>query len=174
MAFDAYLFIKGVTGESQAKIDPKPAGMTDVQMDIYSFSFGASNPVTIGSNTAGMGGGKVSISSVSIMKKSDNASPLLFQACCTGQHYTDAVLILRKASGKDKKQNTFLEYVLKEVYIESIQWSGSSGGDDTPTESISLAFAEIQITNYTQNALGAVAKGNGAGWNLKQVDQTAA
>jgi type VI secretion system secreted protein Hcp len=173
MAYDAYLFIKGVVGESTAKIDPKPAGMTDAPMDIFSFSFGASNPVTVGSNTAGMGGGKVSISSLSIMKKSDDASPVLFQACCTGQHYTDAVIILRKAAGTAKKQMTFIEYVLKEVYIESIQWSGSSGGDDTPTESISLAFAEIQITNHKQQADGSLVKGKGASWNLKQVDQAA-
>jgi type VI secretion system secreted protein Hcp len=32
--------------------------------------------------------------------------------------------------------------------IESIQWSGSSGGDDTPSESVSMAYGELTI-NYT-------------------------
>ena len=29
--------------------------------------------------------------------------------------------------------------------VESVQWSGSSGGDDTPTESVSFAFAKVEI-----------------------------
>ena len=34
--------------------------------------------------------------------------------------------------------------------VESIQWSGSSGGDDTPTESVSFAFAKVKVTYSKQ------------------------
>jgi type VI secretion system secreted protein Hcp len=36
------------------------------------------------------------------------------------------------------------------VMIESIQWSGSSGGDDTPSESVSFAFGAFSISYWPQ------------------------
>lgn len=173
MAFDAYLFIDTVVGESTATFTTKPNGMSNAPMDIYSFSFGASNPVTIGSGTGGSGGGRVSLSSFNVMKKSDDASPLLFMACANGEHYAKATVVLRKAGGASNKQSVFLEYDFTEVFVESIQWSGSSGGDDTPTESISFAFKSIAITNYKQDATGKLAKGNGASWDVTLVGAAA-
>ncbi len=167
MAFDAYLFIATVDGEATATIDPKPNGLSTVPMEIFSFSFGASNPTTVGTHSGGMSAGKVSVSSFNFMKRSDNASPKLFQMCCEGDHVDKASLILRKAGGKDNKQSTFLQYDFEQVYVDSIQWSGSGGGDDTPTESVSLAFGKVTITNYIQDtAKGGLKKGNGASWDL--------
>jgi len=51
--------------------------------------------------------------------------------------------------------------------VESVQWSGSSGGDDTPTESVSFAFGTVKITYNLQNsATGEVKKGSEASWDL--------
>lgn len=159
MAFDSYLKLEGVKGSAQAK------GF-DKAIEIYSFSFGASNPVTIGSGSAGAGAGKVSLSSFNVMKKSDEASPQLFQACCNGQHFDKASITLRKAGGE---QNDFLLYEFGTVFIESIQWSGSSGGDDTPTESIALAFASVNITYTPQDAKGVKGTPVVASWDLQKV-----
>ena len=49
------------------------------------------------------------------------------------------------------KQGTYLQYDFTDVMVESIQWSGSSGGDDTPTESVSFAFAKVKITYNKQD-----------------------
>lgn len=167
MAFDAYLFIEGVDGESTAKFDAKPFGLSSGPMEIFSYALGCSNPTTVGTGSGGMSAGKVSVSSLNIMKRSDDASPKLFSMCCTGDHVAKASLVLRKAGGKDNKQSIFLQYDLTEVYIESVQWSGSSGGDDTPTESVSIAFGKIEITNFVQDtAKGGMKKGNGGSWNL--------
>ena len=73
MAFDAFLKIDGVNGEATRKGFEK-------QMEILSFSWGASNPSTIGAGGGGGGGGKVSVSSFNVMKKSDAASPILAPA----------------------------------------------------------------------------------------------
>lgn len=160
MAYDAFLFIKGVEGESTADVKIPP-GVDKKPMEIYSFSLGASNPVTIGSATSGAGGGKVSLSSVNIMKKSDTSSPALFQACAKGQHFDKAIIALRKAGG-DAGQSIFLQYDLSFCYIESVQWSGSMGGDDAPTESLSIAFGAIKIQYFTQDQKG-VTKPAGVG-----------
>ena len=53
-------------------------------IDIYSYSLGASNPTTVGTGT-GSGAGKVSMTSMSIQKSIDTATPSLFLNCCFGQ-----------------------------------------------------------------------------------------
>lgn len=149
MAFDAYLYITTIEGESTSKVT-KPAGADKAPMEIYSFSFGASNPVTISSAAAGSGGGKVALSSFNVMKKSEKSSALLFAACAKGTHFDKAIVVLRKAGG-DAGQSDFLRYTFSTVFIESIQWSGSSGGDDSPTESLSIAFGAVKIEYLKQD-----------------------
>ncbi len=172
MAFDAYLFLDKIDGESLSTLDTKPAGLSKKPTDIYSFSFGASNPTTVGSASGGSGAGKVSVSSFHIMKKTDNASPMLFQACCTGDHYEKAAVALRKAGGKDNKQQIFLLYEFEQVFVDNIQWSGSSGGDDTPTESVSFSFGKVKVTNYAQDKAGKVGNGVEGKWDLRTLTAT--
>jgi type VI secretion system secreted protein Hcp len=162
MAFDTFLYFADgdpkITGETQDKEYTSKGAM-----EIYSFSLGASNPVTIGSAAGGMGAGKVSLSSFNFMKKTDSASPALFKACAEGTHYTQVSVDLRKSGGA--KPVVYLSYVFKECMIESIQWSGSSGGDDTPTESVSLAYGEVTINYTPQLATGGQGKLISAQWD---------
>src|SRR5215472_4698254 len=98
MAFDAFMWLKG--GKPEAHGETTDDKMKENKaFEIYSFSFGASNPVSIGSQSSGAGAGKVSISSFNIMKKMDSASPALFKNCCEGEHFTTAHVVLRKAGG---------------------------------------------------------------------------
>lgn len=164
MAYDTFLKIEtpNVAGESTA------SGFTG-QIEIYSFSWGASQPVTIGSGTTGAGAGKVSLSDFSIMKKQDKASPLLFQACCKGQHYGKFTFTFRKAG---TKPIVYLEFILEEVYVSSYQLSGSSGGDDAPTESVSLAFGKVTYNYYPQLSTGGQDKVVPASYDLRTVVTT--
>ncbi len=156
MAYDAFLKLEGVEGEST---DKTHSG----EIDLLSFSLGASNPV--GSpGGSGMGAGKVSISSFNIMKKMDAASPGMFTSCCSGKHYPKAIVTLRKAGGTALE---YLVYTFEKVFVESVQWSGSSGGDDVPMESVSFAFGKISIIYKTQDDKGAAKKTLGAEWNLE-------
>lgn len=161
MAFDTFLDLAGIEGECTAKGFEK-------KIEIYSFSWGASNPTTIGSGSSGLSGGKVSISSFNLMKKTDKASALLFQRCCEGQHIATAKITMRKAGGSAGQQ-IFLTYEFTNVMVESIQWSGSTGGDDTPTESLSLAFGAVKITYFQQDATGKMAKAGEGAWDLTKV-----
>ncbi len=52
------------------------------------------------------------------------------------------------------------------MFVESIQWSGSAGGDDTPTESISVAFGKVTMTYMVQDDKGKLSKAGQFGWNL--------
>ena len=71
MAFDTFLELTGIEGEATAKDMAK-------KIEIYSFSWGASNPTTVGSGGTGLSAGKVSVSSFNIMKKTEKSSATLF------------------------------------------------------------------------------------------------
>ncbi|HET7275703.1 MAG TPA: type VI secretion system tube protein Hcp [Longimicrobiaceae bacterium] len=161
--FDAFLKLEGVVGESTR------AGF-EKQLEILSFSFGVSNPTTIGSASGGGGAGRASVSAFNLMKQSDAASPTLFQACASGKHFPKATVTLQKAGGD--KAVPYLVYEFENCYIESIQWSGSTGGDDTPTESMSLAFGKVTITHTPQAVQGAVAPKPVVGsWDITTVSK---
>lgn len=141
MAFDTFL-----------KLTPERAGEATAdghtgEIEVLSFSMGASMPSTVSTGT-GLTAGKASLSSFNLMKKTDKASPILFQDCCVGTHFTDAVVTLRKAANGEQK--AFLTYTFKDLMVESVQWSGSTGGDDTPMESMSVAFVECKVEYLPQ------------------------
>jgi type VI secretion system secreted protein Hcp len=162
MAFDTFLKLTGIDGESTAVGFEK-------SIEVYSFSWGASNPSTVGSGASGLSAGKVSISSFNVMKKSETSSAKIFQSCATGQHIDSATVSMRKAGGT-AGQVVFLEYKFTDVLIESVQWSGSSGGDDTPTESLSIAFGKVEITyNKQDSKTGKASVAGQASWDLTKV-----
>ena len=163
MAFDTYVELTGIEGEATAKNFEK-------KIEIFSFSWGASSPVTIGSGSSGISASRVSISSFNVMKKTDVASPKLFKACCTGDHVDKMTVSMRKQTGAAGGQEVFLIYTFNEVMVESIQWSGSSGGDDTPTESVSFAFAKVTVEYKTQGKDGKLVAGTPVVWDVTKVD----
>jgi len=161
MAFDTYVELTGIEGEATAKGFEKT-------IEIFSFSWGASAPVSIGSGSSGISASKVSISSFNMMKKTDVASPKLFKACCTGDHITKMTVSMRKQTGVGG-QDAFLIYSFDNVMVESLQWSGSSGGDDTPTESVSFAFAKVTVEYKTQGKDGKLVAGTPVVWDVTKV-----
>ncbi|HEX8715818.1 MAG TPA: type VI secretion system tube protein Hcp [Gemmatimonadaceae bacterium] len=157
MAFDAFLKLDDLKGESLSK---HASGWIEIQ----SFSWGASNPTTIG-HGAGGGSGKASVSGMNIMKRTDSTSPVLFQNCCSGTHFKKGTMTLFKAGGKEPVE--YLKYEFTEVFVDSVQWSGSSGGDDVPTESVSFAFGKVDMTYTPQKADGSKGTAVVASWDLK-------
>lgn len=160
MAFDAFLKIEGVDGESTRSGFEK-------HIELLSFSWGASNTAVVGSSGAGGGAGKASVSSFRCLKATDSASPPLFQACCAGKHFPKAKVTLRKAGGDSPVD--YLVYEFEKVYIDSVQWSGSSGGDDRPTESLGISFGKVTVTYTPQSDTGATGSPVVASWNLQTV-----
>ena len=82
MAYDSFLKLEGVTGESQKD---KHKG----EIELHHFSWGAANPTTVGKGS-GMAAGKVALSDFSISKVTDKSSPTLFLNCCSGKHYSES------------------------------------------------------------------------------------
>jgi type VI secretion system secreted protein Hcp len=158
MAFDAYVKIDGCEGESTSK------GM-EKQIEIISFSWGATNSVTVGSGAGGISGGKVNMEAFTITKKVDKSSPNLFLAACDGTHYKTITITFRKATGSGG-QKPFDIVKLSDCMVESYHMAGSSGGDDTPTETVSFAFGKVETEYYAQKADGSTSKAANTGWDV--------
>lgn len=158
MAFDAYLKLEGLEGES---VREGHKG----EIEIYSFSFGSNNPASISGSTAGAGVGKGTVSSFNIVKTTDTCSPVMFQNCMQGKHWPTATVTLNKSGGDAALP--FLIFEFKEVYCSSLQWSGGTGGDDRPMESASFDFGAVKVTYTQQDEKGAAAKKPTGSWNVR-------
>jgi type VI secretion system secreted protein Hcp len=157
MAFDSFLKLDGVTGESQKE---NHAG----EIELMSFSWGAANPSSMGGGT-GSGSGKVTVQDFSIVKRTDSASPVLFQKCCDGTTFATATVTLQKSAGDSPIQ--YLVYNFTNVYVTSVQWSGSGGGgDDSPMESCSFTFETCSIDYTPQNDDGSAGSPVHGGWDM--------
>ena len=159
-AVDYYLKIEGIDkGESP---DAQYKG-SDGWIQIESWSFGASQGGTMQFGGGG-GAGKVSMQDFHFTMKVNTASPKLFLACATGEHYKKAIVHARKAG---KTQQTFYTVIFSDCLVTSFQTSGSGSSDVVPMESIALNFSKIEIEYKEQKPDGSVGAPVKVGYDLK-------
>jgi type VI secretion system secreted protein Hcp len=154
MAVDMFLKLDDVKGESR---DDKHKD----EVDVLAWSWGMSQSGKMQLGTGG-GAGKVNVQDLSITKYIDKASPNLIMASCSGKHYKQAVLTVRKAGEKPLE---YLKITMKEVLVSSVS-SGGSGGEDRLTESVSFNFAEFKVEYKPQKPDGSGDAAIEAAWNI--------
>lgn len=156
MAVDILLKIDGVDGESVIKDH-------EGEIDILSWSWGMSQTGSM--HTGGGGGaGKVNVNDISLFKNADKSSPNLMRACCNGDHFKEAVLVVRKA-GK-----TALEYyrvTMTAVMVTSVSVDVSAGSD-TLSEHVTLNFAKVQVDYAPQKEDGSGDAEITMNWNIEK------
>src|SRR5215472_15045897 len=126
---DYFLKIDGVEGEST---DDKHKG----EIDVMSFSWGVNNSGSAGQG-GGQGTGKSFAQDMSFTKVHDKASPVLYIACATGQHFKSATLVCRKAGGG---QQEYLKISLGDVLVSSFVTHGTGGDEIIPVDQVTLNF----------------------------------
>ncbi len=127
-----FINIKGVKGESTDKSH-------DGWIDLLS--------IDLGLNSGLLGGRAGSRSSwrghnaIQVVKKIDKASPLLLKSASRGEKLGTVVLefVTRDSQGTP----SYLKLTMTDVVISSVTPSGS-GGDDRPTETVSLSFKTVK------------------------------
>lgn len=161
MAFDAFLKIDGVEGEST------DAGHKN-WIEILSFNHGMSQPASSSASTAGGAtAGRVNMQDFSIVKFVDKATAKLAEACCTGKHVPNIKIEVCRAGGDKLK---YMEYKLSDAIVSAVRQGGSSSGsEDIPVEEVSFNFGKIEWTYTQQKRSDGSGGGNvSAGWDLKQ------
>ena len=154
MASDIFAKIGDIKGES---LDDKHKD----EIEVLSFSWGVTTAGIISSG-AGGGSGKATFQDLSIVHNVDKASPLLLKACATGTHIKDAIITHRKAG---KGQQEYLIVKLNDVIITGVTHGGASG--QPFSESVSLAFAKVDLEYKPQKADGSLDAGIHFKYDLK-------
>src|SRR5579872_3569078 len=113
MAFDAFLKLDGIKGESA---DSKHKG----EIDIVSFKMGLKQTGTH-AHGGGGGAGKVLVQDIHFVKKLDAASPLLLLHCAAGTHIKEANFVVRKAGGQPVE---YLKVKLTDVIVSNFEPHG--------------------------------------------------
>ena len=157
MAFDAFLKIDSIQGESTDELHPG-------WFELFSFSWGAAQPVST-SRTDGGGAtiGKPSPQPFSFVKATDTASPALFLKMCTGTNLRTASLACRNAGGGDD----FIKIDFFDVIISTYNEGGTTATDPRPLESISFVFGKVTIQAATISPEGLVGAFSGAGFDFE-------
>ncbi|HLQ38636.1 MAG TPA: type VI secretion system tube protein Hcp [Planctomycetota bacterium] len=159
MAVDMFLSIedKKIKGESRDKAHKD-------EIDVLSWSWGMSQSGSMHSGGGG-GSGKVSVQDLSLTKYVDKASADLVKACCSGTHYKNAKLVVRKAGGSPLE---YLIITMEGVLVAAVS-TGGSGGEDRLTESVTLNFGKVKVQYQPQKEDGT--KDGGvleAGWDIAE------
>jgi type VI secretion system secreted protein Hcp len=167
MAFDGFLKVDGVPGEST---DDKHKDW----IEVLSFSHGATQPSSATASSAGGGTTeRVTFDDLTVSKHIDKASAKLHELCAGGKHIASVTLQLCRAGG-DKLQ--YMEVKMEQVIISSVQAKGmatslngnsAAAVDNLPTEEVSFNFGKIKWTYTQQKRADGSGGGNvSGGWDL--------
>ena len=121
-----FLEIPGVQGEVVI-----PAPFVN-QIEVLSLSWGGSKPC---------GSGQLSLSSMNIMKNTDKASVDFAIGIRDSTVYPTATIRFTRSDGQ-----VYQTYTMNNMVVESLQTSGSAGGSQRTTESVSFAFGSVVVT----------------------------
>ena len=154
MAADIFAKIGDIKGES---FDDKHKD----EIEVLSWSWGVSNAGAMGRGGGG-GAGRANFHDLSFTHKIDKASPVLMQSCATGVHLKEATITHRKAG---KGQQEFLIIKMNDVLITALSDGDSAQGD--PAETVSLAFAKVDVEYRPQKADGSLDAGVHFKYDLK-------
>jgi len=137
-AFDVFLKLDGVPGEST---DARHAN----EIDVLSCSFKIDQA---GINWAGgaASAAKANISPISLVKRYDSASPLLFIHSLLGSKLGKASIVFRKAGERPLEQ---VIITLTDVVVCNYSF-GATPEDEQATEEFSLSFRAIKVRYVPQ------------------------
>lgn len=143
MAFDAFLKLDGIDGEST---DQQHKG----EIDVFSWSWGATQAIATGTGGGGTAG-KVSMQDFHFVSRVNKASPKLFESCASGKHIDTATLSVRK--GGDRAFD-YIKITMSDVLVSGYLPAGAP--DDAASEEVSLNFAKIEFEYVPQSTDGSV------------------
>jgi type VI secretion system secreted protein Hcp len=152
MAFDAFLKIDGIPGEST---DDKHKDW----IEILSYSHGLAQPAVAASSAGGARSAeRCNHSDFSIVKHLDIASPKLALFCCNGTHIKEVKVELCRATGDKTK---YMQYTLSDVIVSGVRPGGSAhGGEALPLEELSFNYGKIEWVYTGTDPKSGKAKGD--------------
>ena len=134
MAFDAFLKLTGIKGESQVK------GFED-QIQIESFHWGVAQTIVTGTS-GGAVSGRPTRKDFLFTAGSSMASPALFSHCVNGKHFLEGLLTLRSAG---ESPDAFSTIKLTDVLVAAYDQAGDDDGS-VPMDEVALNYRKIEFS----------------------------
>jgi len=158
MAFDCFLKIDGIEGEST---DDRHSGW----IEIATYNNGVIQKSSATASSAGGAGAERSdLGDFIFTKQLDKSSPKIFTACAAGTHINKIVMEICRAGDEKVK---YVAYELTNCILSS--YSAAGGGGDIPAERFSVNFGKIMIRYTQQKRAGGGPAGNIAGgWDRQK------
>ncbi len=159
MAYDGYLKIEGINGESTDSNHPQ-------WVEIVSFRHDVSQPAgSATSRVGGRTGARVNIADFTISKVLDISTPLLHRYCCDGTHVGTVMIELCEAGGE---AHMYMRWTLTDAIISSVKPSGVANEEvfARPIEEVSFNFGTIQWEYVPMTHAGKPGSGIIHGWSL--------
>ncbi len=160
MAFDAYLQIEGIEGESHDSAHENWIQLQSYQHDVKNETTGQSGG---GHHT----GGRCIHGDIIVTKPLDSASPNLSLACCQGKSHPTAVVELCRSGGSGTDAVPYQKIELTDVVITSVK-PVASESVQFPMEEVSLTYGTITWTYTKTDITGNPAGEIVTGWDLKK------
>jgi len=117
-----------------------------------SWGFGVSNPTQV--NTGAAAAGRPHLTDLSVSRRADGCSPLLFAASVTGKIFKSVTIVQQDA----QKDDTFT-VTLEDVILSSFQLGGDHS-NEVPAEQIGFSYEKICVADN--------GTGTKACWDLTQ------
>jgi len=158
VAYDAFLKIDGIPGESQ---DDKHKDW----IEILNYQHEMTQPSSATASSAGGGTTeRVDHGDIEITKHIDKASPKIYEALSKGTHIPTVTIEFCRAGGDKLK---YLEIKMEQVIISYASPGGSKHDDQFPTEDVKFNYGKIKWTYTQQKRADGTGGGNVAGgWDL--------
>lgn len=153
---DIFVKLTNIKGESQ---DKTHAG----EISALGWGWSMSQPSNMHMDGGG-GAAKAWVGDLTFQHYLDRASPTLVMKCLTGEHITQAVLVVRKAG---KHPLEYIRITMTDVVISNVTPYGE-GAQAVTMESVSLSFAEVLIEYTEQKKDGTAGATVSAYFNIKQ------
>jgi len=171
MAFDAFLKIDGIPGEST---DSRHSDW----IEVLQFDHMMEQPASVtASSTGGATAERVNHGTFDIVHLLDKASPKIYDACCTGKHINKVTLELCRSGGDKVK---YMEVILEQVLVSKVVAMGACNeegqiqdranaalGKGFPSERVSFSYGKIKWVYTQQKRTDGLGGGNvNSGWDL--------
>jgi type VI protein secretion system component Hcp len=151
--------ISGVPGQFTVQVDQDGwSQLQALQAPGAPSGAGSSNPLSSRGTSSlasrgsggGAGSGPAGIQEITITKTDDQSSTNLFDHCATGKHLPEVTLEFVDTAGGNERGYT--SYELVNAVVGSFH-TGSTGSEGQQTETLTINFTEIRVTN-TQSERG--------------------
>lgn len=155
---EAFLKLSGIAGGSA---DPAHRG----ESDVLSVGYSVARPLLTQAGSSIPSGTQAKFSTLSLTKRLDSASPLLFISSALGTRIPDATITLRQAGGSKPE---YLVIKLVGVLITGFSTGSSDVDSGDLIETVSLSFQMIEV-RYQRIASDGTPQGPlvDGSWNLR-------